>query len=78
MVCYPLTCLVGPRSHPHRLRTDAGDRPALCVTSVVWKERLDLPRPLFLVDNDGMGRKFLLEDNMTQHLTIYFNSLLRK
>jgi hypothetical protein len=41
---------------------DAGDRPAL----LLWKELLDLPIALFLVDEDGMERKLLLEDNMTQ------------
>lgn len=45
-----------------------GDRPALGVTSVVWKEQLNLPIALFLVDQDGTGK----------NLAVYLNSLLRK
>lgn len=36
-----------------------GARPALSVTSVVWKGQLDLPIAFFLVDKDGMGKKTL-------------------
>jgi hypothetical protein len=36
---------------------------------------LDLPIALFLVDEDGMERKLLLEDNMTQSWTVYLHSI---
>lgn len=36
-----------------------GDRPALGVTSAVWKEQLNLSIAFFLVDRDGTGKKTL-------------------